>query len=51
VRTRGEKDDDRSVARRQKRRGRQWGAQTSDALAALRTLALHEGWATYWDKR
>ena len=35
----GEKANDPSVARRQKRRGMQWGAQTSDALAALRTLA------------
>jgi len=39
----GEKANDRSVARRQKRRGMQWGEPTSDALAALRTLALNEG--------
>jgi len=43
----GEKANDRIVARRQKRRGMQWGEQTSDALAALRTLALNEGWDTY----
>jgi len=47
----GEKANDRIVARRQKRRGMQWGAQTSDALAALRTLALNEGWDTYWHKQ
>ena len=29
----------------------QWGAQTSDALAALRTLALNERWDTYGHKR
>jgi len=39
----GEKANDRSVARRQKRRGLQWGEPTSDALAALGTLALNEG--------
>jgi len=47
----GVKANDRSVVRRQKRRGMQWGAQISDALAALRTLALNEGWDTYWHKR
>jgi len=47
----GEKANDRIVARRQKRRGMQWGAQTSDGLAALRTLALNEGWDTYWHKQ
>jgi len=45
------KANDRSVARRQKRWGMQWGAQTSDALAAVRTLALNEGWDTYGQKR
>jgi len=29
----------------------QWGARTSDALAALRTLLLNEGWDTYWHDR
>ena len=47
----GEKANDRIVARRQKRRGMQWGAQTSDALAALRTLQLNEGWDAYWQER
>jgi len=39
------------VARRQKRRGMQWGEQTSDALAALRTLQLNAGWDPYWQER
>jgi hypothetical protein len=26
-------------------------AETADALAALRTLLLNEGWDTYWHKR
>ena len=39
------------MVRRQKRRGMQWGAQTSDALAALRTLLLNEGWDAYWHDR
>ncbi len=47
----GEKANDRIVVRRQKRRGMQWGARTSDALAALRTLQLNEGWDTYWHDR
>jgi hypothetical protein len=46
----GEKANDRIVARRQKRRGMQWSVQTSDALAALRTLLLNEGWETYWQE-
>jgi spore cortex formation protein SpoVR/YcgB (stage V sporulation) len=29
----------------------QWGARSSDALAALRTLLLNEGWDTYWHDR
>ena len=28
-----------------------WGAQTCDALAALRTLDLNDGWDKYWVKR
>jgi hypothetical protein len=46
-----EKANDRIVARRQKCRGMQWGARTSDALAALRTLQLNEGWDGYWVQR
>jgi len=46
----GEKANDRIVTRRQKRRGMQWGEQTSDGLAALRTLALNEGWEEYWQQ-
>jgi len=42
-----EKANDRIVARRQKRKGMQWSGETSDALAALRTLLLHEGWEGY----
>jgi hypothetical protein len=47
----GEQANDRIVARRQKRRGMQWGVQTSDALAALRTLRLNGGWEAYWRQR
>src|SRR5689334_1788153 len=47
----GEKANDRIVVRRQKRREMQWSVQTSDALAALRTLSLNEGWETYWQER
>ncbi len=46
----GEKANDRIVVRRQKRRGMQWGAETSDSLAALRTLVLNEGWDDYWQQ-
>ncbi len=46
----GEKANDRIVVRRQKRRGMQWGAETSDSLAALRTLVLNEGWDDYWQR-
>ncbi len=46
-----EKANDRLLVRRQKRRGMQGGAQTSDALAALRTLHLNEGWDHYWQER
>ncbi len=44
----GEKANDRIVARRQKRKGMQWSVETSDALAALRTLLLNGGWEDYW---
>jgi hypothetical protein len=43
-----EKANDRIVARHQKGRGMQWSARTSNALAALRTLQLHDGWDDYW---
>jgi hypothetical protein len=47
----GEKANDRLVARRQKPTGMPWSVETSDALAALRTLLLNEGWDTYWQQR
>jgi len=46
-----EKANDLIVARRQKNRGMQWSAATSDALAALRTLMLNGGWERYWQQR
>jgi hypothetical protein len=46
----GEKANVRLVVRRQKRRGMQWSVQSSDALAALRTLLLNDGWQTYWQE-
>ena len=46
-----EKANDLIVARRQKRRGMQWSLETSDALAALRTLMLNGGWERYWQQR
>jgi len=46
----GEKANDRIVARRQKRKGMQWSVETSDALAALRTLLLNDGWEGYWQQ-
>jgi hypothetical protein len=45
-----EKGNDLIVARRQKHHGMQWSEQTSDALAALRTLLLNGGWDLYWQK-
>jgi hypothetical protein len=44
----GEKANDLIVARRQKRRGMQWSLETSETLAALRTLLLNGGWERYW---
>jgi hypothetical protein len=41
----------RIVARGQKRHGMHWSVQTCDALAALRTLQLNNGWDNYWFKR
>ncbi len=46
-----EKANDLIMARRQKNRGMQWSAATSDALAALRTLMLNNGWERYWLSR
>jgi hypothetical protein len=46
-----EKANDLIVARRQKGRGMQWSLETSDALAALRTLVLNGGWERYWQQR
>jgi hypothetical protein len=46
-----EKANDLIVARRQKNRGMQSSAATSDALAALRTLMLNGGWDRYWQQR
>jgi hypothetical protein len=43
-----EKGNDLIVARRQKHQGMHWSEQTSDALAALRTLLLNGGWDLYW---
>lgn len=45
-----EKGNDLIVARRQKHRGMHWSEQASDALAALRTLMLNDGWDLYWHK-
>lgn len=45
-----EKGNDLIVARRQKHQGMHWSEQTSDALAALRTLMLNDGWDLYWLK-
>ena len=46
-----EKANDLIAARRQKGRGMQWSLETSDALAALRTLMLNRGWERYWQQR
>ena len=46
-----EKLNDLLVARRQKGQGRHWSSETSDALAALRTLLLNDGWTRYWEHR
>ena len=46
-----EKGNDLIVARRQKHQGMHWSEQTSDALAALRTLMLNGGWDLYWQRR
>ena len=46
-----EKGNDMIVARRQKRKGMHWSLETSDALAALKTLMLNRGWDLYWSQR
>ncbi len=46
-----EKFNDLLVARRQKGQGRHGSQETSDAVAALRTLLLNGGWAQYWQQR
>lgn len=46
-----EKANDLLVAQRQKGHGMHWSLQTSDALAALRTLMLNGGWDRYWRGR
>jgi hypothetical protein len=43
-----EKANDLLVARRQKGKGMHWSGETSDALAALRTLILNREWERYW---
>jgi len=46
-----EKANDLIVARRQKNQGMHWSLETSDALAALKTLMLNGGWDLYWCER
>lgn len=46
-----EKANDLIVAKRQKGAGMHWSLETSDALAALRTLMLNGGWDRYWHHR
>ena len=46
-----EKANDLIVAQRQKGAGMHWSVETSDALAALRTLMLNAGWDRYWRHR
>jgi hypothetical protein len=46
-----EKANDLIVARRQKGRGMHWSQETSDGLAALRTLILNGGWDRYWQQQ
>jgi hypothetical protein len=46
-----EKANDLIVSRRQKRKGMHWSLETSDALAALKTLMLNRGWDLYWSQR
>jgi len=46
-----EKANDRMVAQRQKGLGMHWSEDTSDGLAALKTLMLNGGWDLYWTER
>jgi hypothetical protein len=46
-----EKANDQIVAQRQKGAGMRWSLETSDALAALRTLRLNGEWDAYWCHR
>ena len=46
-----EKANDLIVAKRQKGAGMHWSLETSDSLAALRTLMLNGGWDRYWHHR
>lgn len=46
-----EKANALSVARRHKNKGMHWSQDTSDALAALKTLMLNGGWDLYWHSR
>jgi len=43
-----EKANDLIVAQRQKNTGMHWSENTSDGLAALKTLMLNDGWDRYW---
>jgi hypothetical protein len=45
-----EKANDLLVARRQKGKGMHWSGETSDALAALRTLKQNQEWERYWQQ-
>lgn len=46
-----EKANDLIVARCQKGRGMHWSQEMSDALAALRTVMLNDGWERSWQQR
>jgi hypothetical protein len=46
-----EKANDLIVARRQKNKGMHWSLESSDSLAALKTLMLNDGWNLYWEQR
>ena len=45
-----EKACDLIVARRQKNQGMHWSEKSANALAALKTLMLNQGWEGYWVK-
>jgi hypothetical protein len=46
-----EKANDLIVAQRQKNTGMHWSEDTSDGLAALKTLMLNDGWEHYWNDK